>query len=401
MQGATEKKSHVIQNRSDVLSILKNYMEIVFYGTGEVANWFWDRYEDQLNSFRNIIVCKTDTAAGEIFRGKTVSDCSGLEQISGDSSAVVVLTHENVHEQIVSNIKKYYEGDIYLLSEDYSDSLKHINIVENHIDDGALSITYVDIPNMGDQLNKLIIKELYHKETYNEAVSYSNMTGIGSLMEALFCENECADEVDYPIYVWGTGFNCDVSLHGKKPVRKNIKYCCVRGYDSKKKLEDYYGEAIKCSVGDPGLLAYYLQEANITKRFSIGIIPHWRENELSIVNDLYRNYANPLLINLRNPPELVLHQIAECETIITSSLHGAVVADAFGIPNVLVKVSDMPSTDGFKYGDYYSVFGQHGYRLDLRLTDLPSIENIRKNYSIEYSIVKKVAKDIYDSFPYM
>lgn len=117
--------------------------------------------------------------------------------------------------------------------------------------------------------------------------------------------------------------------------------------------------------------------------------------------DLYRNYANPLLINLRNPPELVLHQIAECETIITSSLHGAVIADAFGIPNVLVKVSDMPSTDGFKYGDYYSVFGQHGYRLDLRLTDLPSIENIRKNYSIEYSIVKKVAKDIYDSFPYM
>ena len=49
---------------------------------------------------------------------------------------------------------------------------------------------------------------------------------------------------------------------------------------------------------------------------------------------------------------MVIHEIAKCEHILSSSLHGLVVADALGIPNGWIKLSDRVVGDGFKFKDY-------------------------------------------------
>lgn len=50
----------------------------------------------------------------------------------------------------------------------------------------------------------------------------------------------------------------------------------------------------------------------------------------------------------------IIDQINECEFIISSSLHGLIISDAYNIPNVWAVFSDKIVGGEFKYKDYYA-----------------------------------------------
>ena len=62
------------------------------------------------------------------------------------------------------------------------------------------------------------------------------------------------------------------------------------------------------------------------------------------------------LIDVRMPPKDVVNAISRCNYVISSSLHGLIVADSLKIPNLWVKSSDSIIGGEFKYHDYYSCF---------------------------------------------
>lgn len=91
--------------------------------------------------------------------------------------------------------------------------------------------------------------------------------------------------------------------------------------------------------GDPGLLASQLalelpaereQECNYGNAFAL--VPH--VSEVDYYKSLKLNFS---VIDPRDDPVAVCAQIAQFEFIISSSLHGIVVADSFGIPSVWVE----------------------------------------------------------------
>jgi hypothetical protein len=104
--------------------------------------------------------------------------------------------------------------------------------------------------------------------------------------------------------------------------------------------------------GDPGLLLPIYYNPIIEKKYKLGIIPHYIHYVK--VNELYKNDKNILVINVINKDiELTINDMLRCEKIISSSLHGLIVSDAYNIPNKWIKFDNLIKGDDTKFHDYF------------------------------------------------
>lgn len=86
-------------------------------------------------------------------------------------------------------------------------------------------------------------------------------------------------------------------------------------------------------------------------------MPHWRET------DYFKTHYGNLyeVIDLRTRDiESVVRRITSCRLILSTSLHGLIVAHAYAIPALHLKHGYI-DTDGFKFRDYYSSVGIEPY----------------------------------------
>jgi len=192
--------------------------------------------------------------------------------------------------------------------------------------------------NYGDLLSKYIIEKItktrtnwYSPKSKNLKV---NLLAIGSILNY-------ADEKSI---VWGSG------IIDRKHAIANADFRAVRGPLTRERLLEL-GYSCPKIYGDPALLLPKFYKPDVDKQFEIGIIPH--HVDYNLVSSIYRNQPGIKVINLltRNI-EKTTEEILGCERIISSSLHGLIVAHAYGIPAVWVKFSNNLYGDGVKFEDY-------------------------------------------------
>lgn len=111
------------------------------------------------------------------------------------------------------------------------------------------------------------------------------------------------------------------------------------------------------ALGDPGLLAANWYEGRVkpAKKYRLGVIPHFLDRANPVVSCLGR-VGGVKIIDVFWDVDEVLRVVQECEFIVSSSLHGLIVSDSFGVPNRRVFFPDRLIED-YKFSDYYSVFG--------------------------------------------
>lgn len=267
---------------------------------------------------------------------------------------------------------------------------------------------YAELPNMGDLINPLIIKELFGCESKRHTYLTCELSGIGSGLGQFTMIGNPLEKIAkkissifYPsVNVWGTGFIN--SENGEKEVffKKNMNFCAVRGELSKARVEKIIGQKLDIPTGDAGILADCLIKEPITKKYKIGIIPHFKEQDHPIFEEMKNFYQESVIIDLKEEPVSVVRQIAECEVIISTSLHGLIVADSFNIPNQHIVVTDNMKGDGFKYKDYYSAYGLDINTINLNKEKIPTIETIIKNYKITPEMVERKKKEMIEAFPF-
>ena len=141
-----------------------------------------------------------------------------------------------------------------------------------------------------------------------------------------------------------------------------------------------------------------MQDKKTIKRYAVGFVPHKFDYDNPKIEFLLRSIPKSVLIDLREPPIETLNKIAECDTIVSSSLHGLVAADSLGIPNMRMKLSNhgFDFNVDFKFDDYYSVFwGSRGYinligveNIDAGLLSKFMPDKVCENYGISASEVK-------------
>jgi hypothetical protein len=111
-------------------------------------------------------------------------------------------------------------------------------------------------------------------------------------------------------------------------------------------------------LADPGLLASTFFKRPPAKKHVLGLIPHYVDIDNPVVSALARIHPREIkVIDVRREPEAVFRDVAACESILSSSLHGLITADSFRIPSAWAGLSDKVIGDGFKFRDYFSSLG--------------------------------------------
>jgi len=212
-------------------------------------------------------------------------------------------------------------------------------------------VGYAGSRNFGDGLNLPFVTKISKKHAIVHKFSllqkirckpFANYSIIGSVM------GHC----DSNTIVWGTG------CISKDSLPKNVprKICAVRGPLTRQVLLD---NNIKCPevYGDPALLLPCFYKPNIKVKYKLGIIPHYLDANHKAHSHLEQQGAKIIDVNVRHNWKKFVDEVLSCECIVSSSLHGLIVADAYSKKTLWCEFSDKILGNRFKYYDYYLSIG--------------------------------------------
>lgn len=202
--------------------------------------------------------------------------------------------------------------------------------------------------NFGDGINPLIFE--HFTQTKMKRVSCNrrnnlpgiNILGIGSILDRMK-----KDDI-----VFGSGIIKDDAL----PKSDNVsdKIISVRGPLTRNKIinmgyqcNELYGDAAL-------LLPFIIPKPNVEIKYKIGIIPHYIDQNNPFLKKLYEN-ENIIFIDIlsSDAPNTFVKNISSCDILFSSSLHGVIVGDAYGIKSHHLHISNKVIGDNFKFKDYY------------------------------------------------
>lgn len=214
----------------------------------------------------------------------------------------------------------------------------------------GMKVFSVETKNVGDTLAPVLL-EGFTDKTVEPVPSYESgkLLVVGSFLEMV-------EENDI---VLGIGSNKpDLFLDSPKGVR----YLAVRG---KLTRDHIRGADVPEVYGDPALLLPLVYRPVVEKTRKVGIIPHYVDKPLF--------YGKEDYIDIERNWKDVVRDILSCERVVSSTLHGIVIAEAYGIPASWAVYSDKIAGGDFKYQDYFSGTDRGS---QIPFTDLPPIENL-------------------------
>jgi pyruvyltransferase len=194
-------------------------------------------------------------------------------------------------------------------------------------------------PNWGDELNKTLVKVISGKDPlYVDNEDIPHHLCVGSILRWAHKNT----------IVWGSGF---ISKNDKILEQSDIR--AVRGPLSREKLIKAGFECPEV-YGDPALLYPRFYQPRVKKKYKIGIIPHYVDKNHPWL-DNFKKSKSVKIINILDPSiNTFVDQINQCELILSSSLHGLICADSYGIPSYWIKLSDKVIGNGYKFMDYFA-----------------------------------------------
>jgi pyruvyltransferase len=198
-----------------------------------------------------------------------------------------------------------------------------------------------EVPNFGDALTPLLLEHFTDLKVEWGPISHSQVISVGSILEHV--------PPLWDGYILGSGRLLEHSRTNLVGMTSGMsaKILSLRGPLSARGIPGKY------TFGDPGVLADELVGYQEPK-WELGIVPHFKDTKL--VDKFVKLIPKKFSIKVINPqddPIEVIKQIGASKRIVTSSLHGMIVADAFGLPR-RVEICEETRRDGgdFKFRDY-------------------------------------------------
>ena len=197
-------------------------------------------------------------------------------------------------------------------------------------------------PNFGDALTPWLLKELGKGE--------AAWVTPGTPLEHYLITGSVLNASSKHSIAWGPGL-----ASWKDEVFAGADIRAARGPLSLMRARSCGWEPKKgpAAIGDPALLLPTLVQAG-QKTGKTGIVPHY----VDMARLGWANQHNVSIIDPLLPVEKFCEQVSACDKIVSSSLHGLIVADAYRVPNAWIRLGDGIGGDGMKYWDYLASVGR-------------------------------------------
>lgn len=211
---------------------------------------------------------------------------------------------------------------------------------------------YRGLYNFGDDINPILWRLITGEEPetmdINDQRPVENIIMCGSILGAA---NKWTT-------VWGSGFVERTQKWFSKP-----EIAALRGPITLK-MAQKYGLEGDVPLGDPVMVIKKYYQPWVNVKYKYGVIPHYADKAK------YPEMDDVLVIDIQSDIFTVIDNVWRCENIISSSLHGLVVADTYQRPSMWVRFSNNIWGDGMKFYDYFGSVGRDDSYLDMRARPL-------------------------------
>ncbi|GAA2032818.1 hypothetical protein GCM10009819_16090 [Agromyces tropicus] len=192
-------------------------------------------------------------------------------------------------------------------------------------------------PNFGDDLTPWLLPG-YGVAPVHRVAGRARLSGVGSILEFL--------PEDFDGAIWGSGL-----MYGRPHPLPRATVLAVRGHLTRELI----GAPDDVALGDPGILvARRARRPRV--RWDVALVPHGHHRQhVPFMSMADAAGLRVHVVNVHQPAARVVREIAAADAVVTTSLHGLVTADAYGIPATWTMLEPPLSGGPFKFHDYESV----------------------------------------------
>jgi pyruvyltransferase len=250
--------------------------------------------------------------------------------------------------------------------------------------DGRVPLRWwVKADNFGDLLSRWLIGRMTGREVVFANPRKPHYVAIGSILNRTNANS----------LVWGAG---SFGTEDGARFGPEAKYFAVRGPLSRARL---LALGIPCPevYGDPALLVPAYFAPRVEKTHKYGIVARWSERRWD------RSEFGPdvKLIDLGTDDiEGTIEAMLSCRRIVTGSLHGLVLADAYGLPSAWIS---SPSAWGgaYKFFDYFSTVDKLRNSQRLNTAGLLTASRLRKELVFDARPISFDYRRLLDACPFL
>ena len=231
------------------------------------------------------------------------------------------------------------------------------------------------IENIGDYLSVVICQYMLERRGLSmdtKTNTTKHLYSVGSIIQG-GAQNAT---------IWGSGLKYGLSgIDKTMHLYRKLDIRLVRGPRTRKALLE---EGYNCpeSYGDPALIMPLIYTPKELRKQDVTIILH---------KDTNREIPNSIM-PLGKDYKTFIDRIYNSKLVISSSLHGIILAETYGIPAVLL--SDTETKNMFKYEDYYYSTGRRKFPV------ASSIEQAMTMQPAKIPDFTEIRKEIINTFPY-
>ncbi|GAA1558992.1 polysaccharide pyruvyl transferase family protein [Brevibacterium picturae] len=272
-----------------------------------------------------------------------------------------------------------------------------MSVVPEHPDRFVPGYWWDQQNNFGDQIGPWLIEMITGRPAFNTIA-------LPNAGRAVMTAGSIITGMNRPgMSIWGSGLIAplDSTTVEKLKPRQPHTIRAVRGELTRAELVEHLEWEVPKVFGDPALLlSTYFQPLALEPEVSRpAVVPHYAHRKLFEAHSEKNDFD---IIDVRKSPEVVVAQLADASAVASTSLHGLIIAQAYGVPWIRLRIADSHLVgEDFKFEDFYTTINREQVsEVSLAKDDVPKTNLVEILESASLPDSRYDVASLIRAFPY-